>query len=783
MKKNVAVLLLALTLMVFSGCSRTEDKPSDSTEETPSPAPSQEPVVVYNLLEDKWAGECTDMGAFSWNLSDCLEVSFADRSMMDLATYHTAVEGSCYYMLQDMYAEQNGRTLYWSVTDAVSGESVMKQWELQAGPDAGEEAAALVEAFKNPHVWLNGIDVSGDKLYLFIQQNEDDKEPIHYYKVQTDKEGHIEELLDLLPVMKENDLMCKTEVRQPEGYCDSAGLCYVGDTVMGRVGVIDREGKLLAVLEAESEALSYIGKMPEGNLLYSYGNFKDKRLVILTYDGEGQKELYRGEYELLQQCLIRSNGDLIYAKGNKLMRWNVMKGTREVLCSVDNADYSQYDCDGILDGADGKVFGAFRQMDSTYLYGFTDQEMETAVLRMEMLVWNDQYISTCASEYGKTHPGVIIEVAEPEEDIQRQLTRIMADLSQGEGPDLMLVRRSQLQALQGAGALAELSQVLPADEQEQIFPGVLDNGRIGDGLYGITFNANLSTFLVSDQVWQKETWSLEDVLQLVKEREQAGNPVELFAGQSGSSAGSMLNDLVLYNIGGCGLLDMQAGKCYFDKEEFRQVLELCKKWNQEAQPGRQTAEEMALEGKALACRVNGNLIQFSRAYAAVGEDFHAVGFPTGEKTGHLMWGDSGCVAVNTAADHREIIDDFLCFVVSYKAQKQYNTAWVRADVLKNSVREQREVYGYPNPVPVFILAENGQVTMTPLEGKPDGTSYLPEFLETVYDTLPYEAELDVVRSIVTEEADAYFAGDKGLEDTIRIIQSRVQLYLDEGNVK
>lgn len=778
---------LALLLVFLTGCAARESDPADPATVSPSPAHRQEQTVVYNLLEEKWAVERTDVDALPWNMSDCLEVAFPHRWNAEWCFTYSAVDGSCYHILQDMKMEQEGegtRTLYWIVTDAAGGESVTEQWELQAAPGASGEEAALLEVFKDPFVGIEGIDVSGGKRYLFFRQNEEkgtrseDREPIHYYRVRTDSEGHVEDVLDLLPALREGNFLSQTDIMPPQCYCDSAGRCYVSDA-KGRVGVIDQEGSLLAVLEAQEGPLSYIGKMPEGSPLYTCGSFKDKSLVILTYDGQGQKELYRGEYENLRQCLIRPNGDLIYMMGDKLLCWNVVQGTRESLYAGKNLDYgfNYADCDGILEGADGKVYAVMSQSDGTFLFGFTDQEMETAVIRLEQF-WADGYIQDCVSAYNRTHPGVTIELTEPEEDVQQQLTRTVARLSKGEGPQLLLVQRSQLQALQNAGALADLSQVLPAGEQEQFFPGVLENGRIGDGLYGITYEAKLSTLVVSDQVWQGESWSLGDILQLVKEREQAGNAVEQFATSSNSSI--TLDELVLRNIGNSGLLDMQAGKCYFDTEEFRQVLELCKRWKQEAQPGQLTQTEMVREGKALAHGLVGDLFNFSRAYADLGEGFHAVGYPTQKGKGSLLHGSSLCVAVSATADHRENIDDFLRFLVSYQAQRQYGRALVRTDVLRDSVEEQVEVYGYDGLVPIFLRVDQGMTVMDALLGKPDGTSYLPEYLEAMNNTVPYEEELDVVRDIVREETDAYFAGDKGLEETVRVIQRRVQLYLDES---
>lgn len=763
---------------------------ASNPEESPSPAPRQEQTEVYNLLEEKWAEERTDADSLPWNVSDCLEVSLPDLRSADWFYNFSAVEGSCYYVLNDLLTKQGeglDHALYWTVTNAASGESAMEQWQLQAAPEAEtrEEIDSLLAAYVENLAWITGMDVSGGKVFLFFQQREPKGEgtvSIHYYKAQTDQEGRIEGVVDLLPALQESGIMPQEDNMQlAGGRCDSAGRCYVGDGTMSRIGVFDQEGELVTVLEEPGE-LSYIGKMPEGSPLYACENFKEQKLVIMTCDEQEQKELYRGEYEFLNQCLMNPNGDMIYDKNGRLMRWNVVRGTCESL--YDGKGQNYVDCDGILEGADGKVFAAFRQDDGTFLYGFTDQEMETVVIRMELLIWQDNYIETCASEYTRRHPGVVIEIMERQEDTELQLSRTVAQISQGEGPELMLVPREQLQALQKEGMLAELSEVLPASEQEQIFPGVLENGKVGEGLYGVTCSATFSTLLTSDQVWQGTTWSLEDVMRILEERERAGNPVEQFSDVSykGEQAYITLYELVLANIGRCSLVDMQAGKCYFDTEEFCRVLEFCKKCEEATQNSPSyTDEENAQrfrEGEILTYRLEGNLMTFSRACALLGEGVHPVGHPTDGKSGNLVLTYDSSVVVNVHAEHREIVDDFLRYLVDYNSQRQYSTRWVRMDVLRDCVEECVDRYGYSTTsVPIFWKGDRSVIV---LEGKTDGTSYLTEFLEMAEDSVPYETELDVIRNIVQEEADAYFAGGRGLEETARIIQSRVQLYLDES---
>ncbi len=777
-----------LLLLLLCGCRKGADISSDWEEGRESKSQSvEEQPPVYDLIEEDWAPVKTLGEGASWNVADCLEVSLPDTADADFSYYFSAVDGSCYYVLEDLVVEQEekfGHTLYWAVTDVSGTESVLEKWELQAAEDAGNEVKSLVEAFGDNRAWINGMDLWEGRVFLFLQQRDAQGRTTHYYRALTDREGQVEEVLDLLPALREGELLHEDNMQLSGGRCDGAGRCYIGDGTLGRVGVIDRDGRLLTVLEAPGKQgipLTYMGKMEDGRPLYACGDSRGQSLTVLGYDGQMQKVLYQGDYELLQNGLICSDGGILYGQSGKLLRWDVLRGACECLYDGKNLDF--INCDGMLAGMEGEVYAVFRQEDGTFIYGFTDRAVETVVIRLEQLTWGNDYIETCVSEYMRRHPGVVIEIAERQENIESQQSRVMARLSQGEGPELLLVNRQQLLALEREGALAELSDVLTAAEREQIFPAVLEKGRVGDGLYGIACDTAFSTLLVSDQVWQGDAWSLQDVLEIVEERERTGHPLEWYSDSSygGKGASAMLNDLVLANLGRSSLVDLEAGKCYFDTEVFCRVLELCGRSQQTAQGSTNLTEEEIvkrfLEGKILAFKAEGNLMEVSRKSALLGEGIHEVGYPTEGKSGHLAMAYDGCVAVNASGEHREIVEDFLRSLVDYKSQRQYSTGWVREDVLRDCVKEQVELYNFPAPVPVF---RHGDRSVTVLEGKPDGSSYLTEFLRVAKDSVPYETELDMVRDMVREEAEAFFAGHRSVEDTARTIQKRVQMYLDEG---
>lgn len=61
----------------------------------------------------------------------------------------------------------------------------------------------------------------------------------------------------------------------------------------------------------------------------------------------------------------------------------------------------------------------------------------------------------------------------------------------------------------------------------------------------------------------------------------------------------------------------------------------------------------------------------------------------------------------------------------------------------------------------------------------DKGAYLEEYLAFIERAVPRPAESDTLFDMVMEEADSYFSSDKSLDETVKTIQNRVQLYLDE----
>lgn len=90
----------------------------------------------------------------------------------------------------------------------------------------------------------------------------------------------------------------------------------------------------------------------------------------------------------------------------------------------------------------------------------------------------------------------------------------------------------------------------------------------------------------------------------------------------------------------------------------------------------------------------------------------------------------------------------------------------------------RIVTGYDKWTTGVRLSENGLI---PLTLKPDGTTYVDEYLELLQKAVPADntKRAKIVQEIIYDESGAFFEGDKSAEETAEIIQSRVKIYLEE----
>ncbi len=134
------------------------------------------------------------------------------------------------------------------------------------------------------------------------------------------------------------------------------------------------------------------------------------------------------------------------------------------------------------------------------------------------------------------------------------------------------------------------------------------------------------------------------------------------------------------------------------------------------------------------------------------------------------------IAICADTEHAELAAEFLNYIVSRRCQEKADYP-VRRDTFTERISEKVEYRRSDAKPIVFLRTPQGAME---IDAKPDGTSYLPEYL-TFMDSCRISTGItEPIEEIILEEADAFFAGDKDARTVAGIIQSRVQLYLNEN---
>ena len=368
-----------------------------------------------------------------------------------------------------------------------------------------------------------------------------------------------------------------------------------------------------------------------------------------------------------------------------------------------------------------------------------------------------------------------------DQDREAIRTRTLADITSGNGPEILVVSEDDLYMLAEKGALMDLSELVPEDIQEQLLPGVRGLGTVDGVWVGLCWKPTISLEFTSDELWSGESWTVSDILKLAEEREELewiyGLRDLTFEPQNyedsfdySEDSESLLYLLVLSSLGDSPYLDLENGTGYFDGEEFIRVLEFCKRYGQRTGPkDGEEREAMLREGRMLV--MGSSLFAGYYSYANLRvrlSDCHPVGYPSETGSGNYISTGYGYLAVNANATNLEAVKECIAYLYSYDTQM--NSSTVRRDVANDQIVYD-EIQGG-----MVMLIKGSQ--MNP-DQSPDGTSFKEEYLDLLERLEPQPYCPQAIKDIVVEECSQFFDGGRSAKETAKVIQRRVQLYLDE----
>lgn len=366
-------------------------------------------------------------------------------------------------------------------------------------------------------------------------------------------------------------------------------------------------------------------------------------------------------------------------------------------------------------------------------------------------------------------------------NIVSEFTRqIQMEMAVGRGPDLLLGNSHLYFGEMDLGDLARNGQLQSVEgmlkDEDAYWPAALESGRINGKLYGIPYDCTLFLTTYSESFTAgRQSWTIEELMEAVRNTD-----ADML--QCGLDGTAIVLAYGLYDNDSKAYIDWENRKSHLTEEPFLALLEFAKDYADYEEYSRISDTKSAVqEGRAIAANpyVFGGLENYYYLTELEdifqGEPSH-LGFPRSEGNG--IYVVPTMFFVNAQTEKKEGIAALFQFLLSEENQlrdvgrpfdNQRFTHFltrlpVRLSALERSIKlaVQKGQSQTDSPWSYGISEEQEIWARFLIENARPGNFYAKE-----------------IESIIYEELEPYFQGQRTAEETARILDNRVQLYLDE----
>lgn len=584
---------------------------------------------------------------------------------------------------------------------------------------------------------------------------------------------------------------------------DDAGRLYV--PVDGRMLVYGESGEPVSI--------------DTGGWIYDTVRLRDGRVAAEMWSGGMQffaVDAERGELEPIASTsvfadeLIPGGGDYdyYYTYGTKLYGFRLDGQEAEPLLDWLECDLSASELLTVRINGDGSLSGVFRETEEdappAQLLSLRKAPADAGARRTELTLGalSAGEVSEAALRFNRSQDHVRIRVKDYSDfinggDYEAGLTKLLTEIMAGDMPDLLALESLPYAQLAARGLLEDLYPYLDADEalrREDYFENVLKSMEVGGRLCEVSPGFTIVTAVgSSDVVGDTPGWTYDEfdaALNSMPEGCTAFGPA--------TSRDGMLEMLTYLNLD--RFVDWAAGTCDFESEGFKRMLRFCAQFStpETALPEEDSSDMLRIaEGR--------QMLVYSAIYsveASVYNDQYFagkstyIGFPVEEGVGNVLYPSAGFAMSSRCADKEaawRFLRGFLTEDYPLRSSRGGYGLPLHRGAFQKQLDKAMEVEYQKDAEGHYVLDANGEkipvakggMGLSVGEGIMEFelwamTPEQAEKLLAAIESATYAADINTsLFAIVKEEAAAYFAGQKSVDEVARLVQSKAKLYISE----
>lgn len=572
------------------------------------------------------------------------------------------------------------------------------------------------------------------------------------------------------------------------------GDTYTTDTSNPFIRVLDGDDKKLGEVSLGDEGLG-------GNIVVT----RDDRAFCTIYGDKGQdlREIDLDTYKLGDSiCELDWNmsgnisagpdGQLLCCMEGDYTSIDIDSGEVSKLFSFLDCDINPDNVNGLFALEDGTLGAIIVNYDSetTDLYTFEKVDPNKVVKKVELhlaTAYTDSQLQENVINFNKTHDDYRIVIDTYMEDVEDEtgyeeaVKQMNAAITSGDGPDIIDLHAVDYRQMMQKGILEDLRPYLDKDKDlsEDLFvPSAFNAYKSGDALYTIPTSFSISALAgAKSQLGDDPSWTMkefQDTANSLPEGTEIINDL---------TSDGLLQTMLNYSMN--EYIDWSTGECSFDSDDFIQLLEFCSKYQSSEKLyenydyDNEPSEITKIRNKQVLLMqlYLYDMSSYLVAKETFGEPITVKGYPVPEGNGLVISADGTLLGMNSKSEHKDAVWEFIRSFYTEEAQSgwQVSSLPIRQDCLKKRLEESKK---QPDSVDDSLTTWGYQDIELKIPYATDAD--IEEFMAIVnkadiVSDVNYE-----IFTLVTEEAQAFFEGQKTAKEVADIIQSRITIYVNEN---
>ncbi|MDE6760792.1 MAG: extracellular solute-binding protein [Lachnospiraceae bacterium] len=623
---------------------------------------------------------------------------------------------------------------------------------------------------QNENVDMKFMSGGEDNNIVFLVSTYDGKDKSSECLVKTDMQGKEVFHEDIThTIEKENIDNSDRSIMDRKGR-----LVYIFDN---EIKVLDEQGRFLWKVKIDSR-ISGIARMKNGQIACAFNNQEGAQVKVLDIDGKKWGDTFTLDlqnFESTDALLDGQEYDFYYKDSAGIYGYDIEEARQVKVMDYIASNLNSSGMVKILPIGKEQFLGRAwtdngENSMGLILYSKADLSGEQVKKVITIGLGEETYTSIEEEivAFNKESTEYKIEVKQYPEMYYE--TKMNLDILAGRAPDIIVgLQDLPVKNYVSKGVLEDLTLYFENDPEigEHLIDSVAEAMKIDGRFYYTAPGFSINTIIgKTEDVGEESGWTFDDMKKLL---EKKGTDTRIFYMQN--------KEILLITFLDCGLddyVDWDKGECFFDGEDFKNILELCNtgedaesEWNNEEYV------RLMRDGKILLVGGTSVWWQMQECEELFGSDITFIGYPNEKKQGSYFT-FSNQMGIYYKSEVKQGAWEFIrrFMTKEYFERRGAIDIPVREDCLDLAIQKFNQGC---EECGQYLDYESMTIKVEPLTQERER-----KLRELIKNTRTSNSSDSALMEIIEEEAKVYFSGDRNIEETLKIIQKRAQTYINEG---